>query len=131
VLCCSTPPIRRWETPASCCSTRQRVPSWCTRSSHLPSLPARWSCATVSTIPRPATRRLPMASIARWCAMPTTWPSRGRTRRSRSSITSRPSRRRYAWQLVARPTAWRQKAWHSKSAFTRDSAALLPRNPPA
>lgn len=27
-----------------------------------------------------ATRRLPMASIVRWCAMPTTWPSRVRTR---------------------------------------------------
>lgn len=30
-----------------------------------PLRPARWSCAIASTIPRPATRRLPMASIAR------------------------------------------------------------------
>ena len=39
-------------------------------------------------------------SIVRWCAMPTTWPSRVRTRRSHSSTTSRPSRRRCAWQPV-------------------------------
>lgn len=56
------------------------------------------SCAIASTIPRPATRRLPTASTARWCAMPTTWLSPVRIRRSRSSITSRPSRRHCAWQ---------------------------------
>ncbi len=47
---------------------------------------------------------------------------------SHSSIASRPSRRRCAWPPVVRPTAWRPRAWPSKSASTRDFAPLPPRN---
>ena len=60
--------------------------------------------------------------------VPTTWPSRERTRRSHSSTTSRPSRRRCAWQPVARQIAWRLRAWHSRSVSTRGFAQLLPRS---
>lgn len=55
-------------------------------------------------------------------------PLRGRTRRSHSSTTSRPSRRRCAWQPVARQIAWRLRAWPSKSVSTRVFAQLPPRS---
>ena len=51
-----------------------------------------------------------------------------RIRRSHSSITSRPSRRRCAWPPVLRQTAWRPRAWPSRSVSTRDFAQLLPRS---